>query len=576
MRYTIGLATTFHDPAIAIVGPDGEVLFAEATERYLQFKRAPICPPDLPYASRIGELVRRYLQPDAEIVVATSWSAPFSDYLARRASLGHFALSSIANLSQELNRSMMPQTMENAVGGWLLSAQSYAGLGVLTAIQRAFGHANVTLRRYSHHLTHAAYGCFGSPFDEAACLVVDGMGETGSSAIFRYASGRLTEVIRRRGRESVGLFFDLITELCGFDQYKGEAWKVMGLAPFGTRDPDLLAELHRLYRVDGGRLVFANREVIRDVVRGIKRRRSGCADNEAWADLARCGQEIFEEMMQVLLAETEAKTSSKNLVLTGGCALNSSFNGKILGRTGFTALHVPSAPADDGNAVGAAWLAHAEDYPQWRPAKGPLTPYLGTQIDTEPLERVANWEPRLKHVGRGIVAETARLLADGKLVGWVQGKAEFGPRALGNRSILADPRLPCVKDMLNSKVKLREPFRPFAPSILAEHGSEWFEEFHASPYMDRTLCFRKDKRALVPGVVHVDFTGRLQTVTKEMNPRFRALIETFNVITGVPILLNTSFNMAGKPILHFVEDALTMFYTTGLDAIVIEDWLIVK
>jgi len=157
----------------------------------------------------------------------------------------------------------------------------------------------------------------------------------------------------------------------------------------------------------------------------------------------------------------------------------------------------------------------------------------------------------------------------------VQGKAEFGPRALGNRSILADPRLPHVKDLLN-KVKLREPFRPFAPSILAEHGSEWFEDFQPSPYMERTLCFRKDKRALVPGVVHVDGTGRLQTVTTEINPRYRALIETFHAITDVPILLNTSFNLAGKPILHSVEDALTMFYTTGLDAIVIEGWLLVK
>src|SRR5215203_7328349 len=160
MRYTIGLATTIHDPAVAIVGPDGEVLFAEATERYLQFKRAPNCQADLPYAERIGDLVRRYVQPQDEIVVATSWSAPFSDYLARRAALGHFDLSSIANVSQELNRSMMPQIMENAHGGWLLFAQRHAGLGVLTAVQRAFGHTNVTLRRYSHHLTHAAYGCY--------------------------------------------------------------------------------------------------------------------------------------------------------------------------------------------------------------------------------------------------------------------------------------------------------------------------------------------------------------------------------------------------------------------------------
>jgi carbamoyltransferase len=205
-----------------------------------------------------------------------------------------------------------------------------------------------------------------------------------------------------------------------------------------------------------------------------------------------------------------------------------------------------------------------------------MTPYLGTAIDTSALPRIAQWEPRLRHVGDRIAEEAARLLAAGKLVGWVQGRAEFGPRALGNRSILADPRPADAKDLINHKVKLREPFRPFAPSILAEHGAEWFEDFQLSPYMERTLRFRADRRALVPAVVHVDGTGRLQTVTAEMNQRYRALIDAFHAITGVPIVLNTSFNVMGKPILHSAEDALTMFYTTGLDAVAIGDWLIVK
>jgi carbamoyltransferase len=574
MRFTIGLATTFHDPAIAILGPDGEVLFAEASERYLQFKRAPGCEPDL--ITRMPELAREWLTPDASVVVATSWGPRFTEYLERRNAAGHFAIEQLATSSHEFNRSLVPQISEDALIGSLHLAQRRAGLGVLIGLFRAFGRSDVSLRRYPHHLTHAAYGCFGSPFDEAACLVVDGMGETGASAIYRYVDGRVSEVVRHRGSESIGFYFGQLTDLCGFDQAKGEEWKVMGLAPFGERDAKLMAELGRLYRVQDGRLVFADETTVRDVIGRIEAQRPPGEAGRAWADLARCAQDVFEDMMQVLLAEAEQKGGSKNLVLAGGCALNSSFNGKILARSAFTALHVPSAPADDGNAVGAALLAHVEDQPDWMPSRRPMSPYLGSRIGGETVARIAEWEPRLKHLGDGIVAETARLLAAGKIVGWVQGRAEFGPRALGNRSILADPRPANAKDMLNAKVKLREPFRPFAPSILAEHGPDWFEDFQASPYMERTLRFRAEKRELVPAVVHVDGTGRLQTVSAEANPRFRALIEAFHALTGVPIVLNTSFNIMGKPILHSAEDALTMFYTTGLDAVVIEDWVLTK
>lgn len=477
MSYTIGLATTFHDPAIAIVGPDGEVLFAEATERYLQYKRAPNCEPDS--APRMESLLKRYIPAGAPVQIATSWSGEFTGFLEQMSRTGAFTIDELLKLSPELNRSLVPERSERALIASLHLGQQRAGLGTLLGLDRAFGKANVTgIKRYGHHLGHAAYACWSSPFRDAACLVVDGMGETGASAILTLRDGEISEVKRHRGRESIGFYFGLVTDLTGFDQAKGEEWKIMGLAPYGKQDAGLLALLRRLYRIEENKLSFADTATIRAVSAEILARRPTDALDQGWADLARCGQDVFAEMMAALLAEAAALVPSENLVLSGGCALNSSFNGKIVGRHGFSQVFVPSAPADDGNAIGAAWLAHAEAHPDWRAPKGPMTPYLGSRVSTEPLERMAAWEPRLKRLAPKEVAPvTARLLAEGKLVGWVQGKAEFGPRALGNRSILADPRPANAKDLLNAKVKYREAFRPFAPSILAEHGTDWFENY---------------------------------------------------------------------------------------------------
>jgi carbamoyltransferase len=576
LRYYIGLATTFHDPALAIVAPDGEVLFAEAAERFLQYKRAPNCEPDP--AMRMGSLLRRWIPENAEIVLATSWSEEFSSFLDGSARSGAFDLPALAALSPELNRSFVPERSERALIASLQLQQRRAGLGTLLGLDRAGGGRRFAgIRRYAHHLTHATYACGSSPFDEAACLVVDGMGETGAAALFAYEGGRLRELKRHRGRGSVGFFFGLVTDLAGFDQAAGEEWKIMGLAPYGRSDPELMALLRRLYRIEGTRLTFADGDTIRAVAAELLARRPADAGTVGWADLSRCGQDAFEVLMGAYVAEVRALSGSENLVLGGGCALNSSFNGKIVGRHGFAQLHVTSAPADDGNAIGAAWLALAEDDPAWRPRRGPATPYLGSAVSTEPLERMTAWEPRLRKLGHeGAIVAAADILAEGKLVGWVQGRAEFGPRALGNRSILADPRPADAKDLLNAKVKYREAFRPFAPSILAEHGPDWFEGYQDSPYMERTLRWREEGRHRVPAVVHEDGTGRLQSVTAERNPLYAALIGAFAARTGVPILLNTSFNVMGKPILHTAEDAILMFYTTGLDAIVVEDWLLTK
>ncbi len=576
MTYTIGLATTFHDPAIAIIGPDGEVLFAEATERYLQYKRAPNCEPDS--APRMEGLLKRYIPEGAEVRIATSWGEDFTGFLDQMARAGSFTLDALLKLSPELNRSLVPERTERALIASLHLGQQRAGMGVLLGLDRAYGKANVTgLKRYGHHLSHAAYACWSSPFDNAACLVVDGMGETGASAIFALENGKLREVKRHRGRESIGFYFGLVTDLAGFDQAKGEEWKIMGLAPYGNTDPELMALLRKLYTIEGHKLSFAKADVVQAVAAEILAKRPSDALDQGWADLARCGQDVFAEMMEALLAEAAALVPSENLVMAGGCALNSSFNGKIAGRHGFKTVFVPSAPADDGNAIGAAWLSHAEANPDWRAPRGPLTPYLGSTVSTEPFERMQLWEKRLRKLSSDEIAPvTAKLLTEGKLIGWVQGRAEFGPRALGNRSIIADPRPADAKDILNAKVKYREAFRPFAPSILAEHAADWFENYQDAPYMERTLVWRKAVRNRVPAVVHEDATGRLQSVKAERNPRYHALISAFHDLTGVPVILNTSFNIMGKPILHTAEDAILMFYTSGLDALVIEDWLLVK
>jgi carbamoyltransferase len=554
------------------------VLFAEATERALQRKRAFHCVPDA--IDRVEELLATYVPKDAELVVATTWGQGFSSYLGRQSAAGRFALDEIAALPTEMDATLAPPAVDRAFLASLHGHQRSAGLGVVIGMERAFGAVRLAgLRRYRHHLTHAALGAYGGPFDEAACLVVDGVGESGSLSLFHFVDGALHKVPGTFGTVSPGLLYSLLTEACGFDPMAGEEWKVMGLAPYGRPDPHLDRVVQRLWRVgEQGQPLRAGAAEVRGVLADLAAARPPGTEGEGWPDLARAAQDAFGRLMDGFVAEAHRRLPLANLVLTGGCALNSSCNGRILARSGFERLHVPSAPADDGNAVGAALLAWIDDHPGERPAVGrrPLTPYLGSTMSTRPLERMRAHEPRLVHVGEDIVERTAALLADGLLVGWAQGRAEFGPRALGNRSILADPRPAGARDTINAKVKYREAFRPFAPSILADRAADWFDDAQASPYMDRTLSWRPAVRDRVPAVVHADGTGRLQTVTAEANPRYHQLLVAFERLTGVPVLLNTSLNVMGRPIAHATEDALTLFYTTGLDALVVGDWLLTK
>ena len=577
-RNYIGLACTFHDPALAVVNSRGEIVFAEATERPYQTKRGLHCPPDS--MSYLDNILRTHCESGAELTVAKSWSQPHQ----RRLHL----IERLCALVGYLCPSYGPQTEFGSALRYMLRSQLHS-MSVATECLRhqqvlaqakrlgrkhtgVIGTNGLTLTSFNHHLSHAAAACYTSPFREGVCAVIDGYGERTTTAFYHYNNGEIRLLRQSRNSPgSLGFFYANLCQACGFDSIKGEEWKVMGLAPYGQRDAAAYRQLKSLFRINGLRV---------ESMLPPPRVEAVWADlaQVSAADLACTGQIVFEEWMTELLTNLASLGISENLILGGGCALNSSYNGLILERTPFKQLHVFAAPADDGNAIGAALLAFHQDHPEWKPSYTRQSPYLGSSLSREVLKNIVTFDTgkRIREYPGTIHQVAARALAAGKIIGWVQGRAEFGPRALGNRSILADARRPDIKDQINSRVKFREEFRPFAPAILDEHGPAYFENYQEAPYMERTLRFREEMLDKVPGVVHVNQTGRLQTVRRDWNERFHGLVQEFYDLTGVPLVLNTSFNVMGKPIVHSVEDALAVLHTTGLDAVVLEDYWIEK
>ena len=576
-KFYFGLSTTFHDPALALVNSAGEILFAESAERYLQYKRAYGLAADP--RETVRRLIREYCDPGAEFVVAKPWSKQSyqTQYLL---TLMGFTNHELIPKRPSRMTAYLLRKHDLFTQCWLqYSGYVLSGGNIADILTNDFHNKNISFVNFEHHLSHAATACFTSPFEQAACMIVDGHGEGGSISYFEYKQGRFRDLDRAKGTASLGAFYAIATELCGFSTEKGEEWKVMGLAPYGKLDDEVLLEFRSLIAVDDLSIRFAPVAKIRAwFERTIPRARTKDRSPLDVADLAYTSQYFYAEIVTQLLNNFYARGISDNLALAGGCALNSSFNGQILDRTKFKRLHVPSAPSDDGNALGVALLAYYQDHPDRKPKATVHSPYLGSSLSKRTLTNLISFGriSNVRHLPGTVHQEAARLLAEGQLVGWVQGRAEFGPRALGNRSILADPRPPEMKDRINLRVKFREEFRPFAPSILDEFGDEYFENYQVSPYMERTLTFKESAREKVPAIVHVNRTGRLQSVRREWNELYYELIYAFYKLTGVPMLLNTSFNIMGKPIMHSVEDAVGLFYTTGLDALAIDDYLIEK
>jgi len=577
-HYTIGLSVTYHDSALAILDAEGEVLFAEATERYLQNKRALNAEPDQLF--RIPELLESYCPEPVTITIASNWRRQRPLYESLLSGLGRLTAAGL--LKHDIKRLRSP--LHNAQLHHMMACQHNsirsAGLNIVRIARERYPRCRITFADYDHHLTHAAAACYGSPFEEAASAVIDSFGEHGAMAFYRYRHGRLERLYEARGAAtaSIGLYYMKITELCGFDWLKGEEWKVMGLAPYGKVNEELFALLQSTLTLDGFEARHRGKAFFHRIDRldafGHKRQ----DPIELAADLACTGQHFFADIVNKLLRHLYRVTQSEQLTLAGGCALNSSNNGRITQDTPFKQVYIPSAPADDGCALGAAWLAHYAARPAAALPKTIQTPYTGSVIAEDAIARLLRFNRSLtiEHRPDSICAAAAELLAQGRLIGWLQGRAEFGPRALGNRSILADPRAATTQDLINEKIKFRETFRPFAPSILHEFGPDYFEHYQESPYMDKTLRIRTEMRQHIAAVCHVDGTGRLQTVKKEWNPRFYELIDCFRQLTGIPVLLNTSFNVMGKPLAHALEDAIALFLTTGLDVLVVNEYLIRK
>ncbi|MDP7033569.1 MAG: carbamoyltransferase C-terminal domain-containing protein [Planctomycetota bacterium] len=579
-RNYIGFASSQHDSAIAIVNAAGEVVFAEANERSLKNKRAWNVPPDA--MARIGPLVETYCDPDSDLVASLSWSgrglrwSPWIHRLVRWKERFQRAFSPPEErAAHHYSNQNIRQSMYKAPQG---VPDMMLNLEYRLREADGFFSSRRQLHRggWEHHLCHAATACYTTADTDAISVVIDGMGEGVSVSCYALQGGEIVPLSRKPflNMASIGLFYGAVCWACGFDPLLGEEWKVMGLASLGQMDPALYEWMRPMVQVRGTEL-RQSRDHARRLNRLLELRKTWSSPEEA-ADLAHTGQAIFVELVGELLTGIHQRWGGERLLLGGGCALNSSCNGVLLERTPYRSLHVPMAPGDDGNAIGAALLAWKSDHPRQRP---PVcrSPYLGSELSGEAIARVCRLgglEAEVLSSQDRLVEQVASLLAEGCLVGWVQGRAEFGPRALGNRSILADPRDPAVKDRINQRVKFREEFRPFAPSVLHERGADYFENYQFSPYMERTLRFARTEE--VPGVVHRDGTGRLQSVTADLNPRFHALIEAFERKTGVPMLLNTSLNVMGRPIVHDVEDAVALFFTSGLDALVLDDHLFVK
>ena len=463
-----------------------------------------------------------------------------------------------------------------------------------------------------HHLSHAASAFFPSPFERAAVLTMDGVGEYTTTSLAVGKGHELSVYKEIHFPHSVGLLYSAMTYYTGFKVNSGE-YKVMGLAPYGEPKYAKLIKDHLIdIREDGSfalnmcyfdyctGLTMTNEKF--DTLFGGPPRKQESTLTQREMDLAASIQIVVEEVVLKLAKGVARTTGEKNLCLAGGVALNCVANGKLLREKVFDRLWIQPAAGDAGGALGAALGAYHIMLNQPRNVSSGIDAmkgsYLGPEFSQQDIiERLTRCGAIFKMLSDDrVVEQSAQAMAAGKAVGWMNGRMEFGPRALGGRSIIADPRSPTMQKLLNLKVKYRESFRPFAPSVLREDVSHWFEMDDDSPYMLLVADLVKDKRrkmtaeeqALfgidklnvprsdIPSVTHVDYSARVQTVHKETNPRYYALIERFKELSGCPVIVNTSFNVRGEPIVCTPEDAFRCFMGTELDMLVVGNAVLLK
>jgi carbamoyltransferase len=580
-RRILGLSA-FHADASAAAVVDGRFVAGVEEERFRRVKHWAGFP-ELAIRFCLEEMTGGDLAAVTALAVARQPRA----YLARKALL---ALSHPRSLRRALGRAR--------------NLRQVASLA--ERIAAAFGGPAPALHPVEHHLAHVASAFYCSPFEEAMCLTVDGFGDF-VSTMMALGRGNAVEVLDRvHFPHSLGLFYTAVTQYLGFPGF-GDEYKVMGLAAYG--EPAFANEIGKLVppRPDG---TFAlDLRFFRHLSEGVDMtwedgspelgliytpalaellgppRRPDEELTQRHKDLAASLQKVYEDRFFALVSALQRRTGLKRLALAGGCAMNSLANGKLFDRTDVQEVFIQSAAGDAGTSLGAALYVHhavlgaprngfVMEHSYWGPAYGEdeIRRALAMALPgSGGLDGV--WtEIRVETIrDEEILADqTAESIARGDVVGWYQGRSEWGPRALGNRSILADPRRGDMKDVLNLKIKRRESFRPFAPSVLEERTGDWFMIEYPDPFMIKVYPIRPEKRPLVPAVTHVDGTGRLQTVSQRANPRYWKLIAAFERRTGVPMVLNTSFN-ENEPIVNTPAEALDCFLRTRMDRLVMGD-----
>ena len=458
------------------------------------------------------------------------------------------------------------------------------------------------LHRVEHHLAHLASAFLVSPFQEAACLSADGFGDFASSAMGFGRGDRIKIDNCVSFPHSLGIYYSALTQFLGFSGY-GDEDQVMSLSPYG--EPNYLDQMRDVVRIQSDGSFRLNLKYFRHHSGDVSYNWNDCAPEvgtlyrkelvdllgaprrpgetleQRHKDIARSVQTMYEKAFFALLGALHKQHPSDYLALAGGCALNSVANGKVYRRTSFKKMYVPSAPGDAGGAIGAAAYVMSQ---MKKSARFSLeTAFLGPESSEQEIHALLDWKKNdISEVGctaafigleEDLLRRTAQAIVDGKIVGWFQGRMEWGPHSLGNRSILADPRHAEVKDIFDAKIKRRESYRPFAASILRESVSDWFDQEDDVPFMSEVFQVRSQKQSFIPGVMQIDGSARLHTVEKETNPRYHRLIEHFRELTGIPVVLNTAFRLE-DPVVCYPEEALDFFLSTEMDVLVLGNFWI--
>ena len=568
--YTLGISCYYHDSAAALL-KDGKVISAVEEERFSRKK----------FDDEFPELAIDFCLKEAGI------SSNQLDYVA-------FYDKPVLKFERLLDNyiAVAPKglfSFLDVIPKWL-----HKRLWIKNEIRNYLKGFRGTIIFPEHHMSHAAHAFFTSPFDEAAILSVDGVGEWTTSS-FGKGYGTTIELTNDiRWPHSVGLFYSAFTYFLGFKVNEGE-YKLMGLSAYGKpKYYDLICDKLIDIKSDGS--IHLNMEYFAftyDKVMtnqnfselfGIPPRKEDSKAEQIHYDIAASVQLVLEDILLKMADHVYKKTGMKNLCYGGGVALNGVANNRILNDGPFENLHIPPSPGDGGSAVGCAQYSYfcytknkREIMPNAERIKNNI--YVGPSYSNDEIKLFLD-KNTIQHKfleTNSLLETTAKLISEQNVVGWFQGKMEWGPRALGNRSILADPRMKEMKDILNEKIKHRESFRPFAPSILEEFTSDYFEFASGRfseilPYM--LLVARVKKPDKIPAVTHVDGTGRLQTVSRNINPLYYDLINKFFKITNVPVVVNTSMNVRGEPIVNTPQHALNMLTKTDMDYLVIGNYII--